>query len=131
MDQGPLVIEQIEAGAKLVDAFHRRTPLQAAFWLKESEDGQWFLHLASDQISDSNFDLAYGEVLRLLGPGPDMWLDPFQVKVTGTDDSVAKAVLAIQQKYPDRLPTRLRNRSLGGVSVDEVYIYSIPVPVPG
>jgi hypothetical protein len=129
MDQGPLVTEQMDAGAKLASEFDKRTPLQAAFWLKESGDGQWFLYLTSDQINDSNFDLAYAEVVRLLGRGPHMWLDLFQVKVTGTDDPVAKAVLAIQQKYPGRLATRLRNRLLGSVSVDEVYIYPIPVPV--
>ena len=43
MDQGPLVTEQIDAGAKLVNDFDRRTPLQAAFWLKESEVGEWYL----------------------------------------------------------------------------------------
>ena len=96
MDQGPLVIEQINAGAKLASEFAMQyKPLQAAFWLKESEDEQWFLYLASDQIDDSNFDLAYGEVLRLLGPGPHMWLDPFQVKVTGIDDPVVKDVIDI------------------------------------
>ena len=129
MDQGPLVIEQIDEGAKLASAFDKRTPLQAVFWLKESEDGEWFLYLASDQINDSNFDLAYGEVVRLLRPGSNMWLDTFQVKVTGSDDPIAKAVLAIQQKYPGKLATRLRNRMLGGVSVDEVYIYPFPVSV--
>ena len=46
--------EQIEAGAKLAGEFNRRTPLQAAFWLKESESAQWFLYLTSDQINDSN-----------------------------------------------------------------------------
>jgi hypothetical protein len=131
MDQGPLVTEQIEAGAKLARAFDQRTPLKAAFWLKESEDRQWFLYLASDRINDSNFDVAYGEVLRILGPGPNLWLDPFQVKVTGTDDPVTRAVLAIQQQYPGKPATRLRNCMLGGLGVDEVYLYPIPVPVPG
>jgi hypothetical protein len=131
MDQGPLVTEQIDAGAKLANGFDGYKPLQAAFWLKESEDGQWYLYLISDQINDSNFDLAYGEVHRLLGPGPHVWLDPFQVKVAGVDHPVAKAVITTQQTYPGRLPTRLRNRMLGGVSVDEVYIYPIPVPVSG
>ena len=130
MDQGPLVTEQIDAGAQLANEFDRRTSLQAAFWLKESEDGQWYLYLVSDRINDTNFDLAYGEVHRLLGRGPHLWLDPFQVKVAGVDDPVAKAVIEIQQKYPGRFATRLRNRMLGGVYVDEVYIYPLPLPVP-
>jgi hypothetical protein len=128
MDQGPLVTEQIDAGANLARAFDQRIPLRAAFWLKESEDGQWYLYLASDQINDSNFDVAYGEVLRILGPVAHLWLDPFQVKVTGVDDPVTKEVLAIQQRYPGKLATRLRNRMLGGLGVEEVYLYPIPIP---
>jgi hypothetical protein len=129
MDQGPLVTEQINAGAKLASEFDRRTPLQAAFWLKESEVGQWYLYLVSSQINDSNFDLAYGEVHRLVR-GPNPWLDSFQVKVAGVDEPVAKAVIEIQQKYPGSLPARLRNRMLGGLSVDDVYIYPVPVLAP-
>jgi hypothetical protein len=128
MDQGPLVTEQIDAGAKLASEFDKRTPLQVVFWLKAREDGQWLLYLASDQINDSNFDLAYGEVLRLLSPGSNMWLDPFQVKVSGTDNPLAKEVLAIEQKYGGKLAMRLRSLMLGGIYVDEVYIYPIPVP---
>jgi hypothetical protein len=131
MDQGPLVSEQIEAGARLAKEFaDTYKPLQAVFWLKESEDGQWYLYLASDQINDSNFDLAYGEVLRLVGPGSNPWLDPFQVKVTGVDDPVARAVADIQRKYPGKTATRLRNRQLGGVYIDEAYIYALPITVP-
>ncbi len=94
---------------------------------------EWFAarqSVLSHEINDTNFDVAYGEVHRLLGRGPHLWLDPFQVKVAGVNDPVAKAVIAIQQQYPAPLATRLRNRMLGGVSVAEVYIYPIPVPAP-
>lgn len=126
-----MVTEQIDAGAKLASEFDSKyKPLKAAFWLKESEDGQWFLYLVSDQIDDTNFHLAYGEVPRLLGRGPHLWLDPFQIKVAGIDDPVAKAVLEIQQKYPGRPATRLRNRMVGGLNVEEAFIYAIPIAVP-
>jgi hypothetical protein len=132
MDQGPLVTEQIDAGAKLAGKFDANyKPLKAAFWFKESDDGQWFLYLVSDQIDDTNFDLAYGEIDRLLGRGPHLWLDPFQIKVTGVDDPVAKAVLLVQQEYPGKLATRLRNRMIGGVYIEEAYVYSMPIAVPG
>jgi hypothetical protein len=130
MDQGALVAEQIDAGAALAHRFDKY-PLQAAFWLKRAEDGQWFLYLVSDQINDSNFGLAYGEVIRLLGPGPHIWLEPSQVKVRGANQPVAKAVLAIQQEYPGHFPMRLRSRMLGDLYVDEVFIYPIPVPTSG
>ena len=132
MDQSSLVTEQIDAGSKLALDFDTDyKPVKAAFWLKESLDGQWFFYLVSDQIDDTNFDLAYGEVLRLLGRVPQLGLDPFQVKVTGIDNPVAKAVMAIQLKYPSRFATRLRNLRMGGLNTDEAYIYPSPIAVPG
>ena len=130
MDQGPLVNEQIDAGRELaVELGSGYKPLQTALWLKESDSENWFLYLASDQIDDSNFDLAYGEVLRLLGPGPYLWLDPFQVKVRGVDDPLVKDVLEIQRKYPANIARRIRNRMLGGLSIEEAYLYAMPITV--
>jgi len=130
MDQGPLVNEQIDAGAKLINAFDKYKPVQAAFWVKESDDGQWYLYLASDQIDDSNFDLAYGEILRVLGAGPHLWLDPFQVKVTGVEDPMTKVVLGLMRKYPGRMPLRYPGGQLGPLNIEDAYIYPIPVPMP-
>lgn len=130
MDQGPLVTEQIEAGAKLANEFAKYAPLQAAFWLKGSEDGEWYFYLVSDQINDQNFDLAYREVIRLFGRGPHLWLDPFQVKVAGVDNDTAKDVIDIQTQYPVNIPFRLRNRRLGNTYIEEVFIYPIPTSVP-
>ena len=59
MDHGPLVSEQIDAGARFLYEFQKHLPLQSAFWLKDSEQGGWYLYLASEQITDENFDLVY------------------------------------------------------------------------
>ncbi len=61
IDQEPLVIEQIEAGKKFIEEFDKHNPVRAAFWLKVNEDSGWYLHVASDQITDKNVDVAYGE----------------------------------------------------------------------
>jgi hypothetical protein len=130
MDQGPLVSEQIEAGARFLREFQKYVPVQTAFWLKESESGEWYLYVASDRITDDNFDVAYGEVARIAGAIHDPWFDPFQIKVIGTDDPLAKGVEDLLRLYPGRRPARFRDTTLGGVSVDEVYIYPSPLPVP-
>ena len=93
MDQGPLVSEQIEAGARFLREFQKYAPIQAAFWLKDSEEGAWYLYVASDQITDENFDMAYLEVARVAGRLQDPWFDPLRVKVLGTHKPVAKAAL--------------------------------------
>src|SRR5262249_20728459 len=126
MDQGPLVSEQIDAGARFLTEFQKYVPVQVAFWLKDSEEGVWYLYVASDQITDDNFDLAYGEVARLAGALRDPWFDPFRVKVIGADDPLAKAALEAQQRY--RTPVHLYGEMFGGVSAEEVYIYPSPLP---
>jgi hypothetical protein len=130
MDKSPLVTEQIDAGEWLVREFSKRIPVQAAFWLRERDSGDWYLYLGSDQINDSNFDHAYGEVLRVVAPQQSLWVDPFQVKVIALDAPVAKAALDVMRKYSGKAPTRYHGRHFGGLSVDEVYIYPLPLPAP-
>src|SRR4051794_33297976 len=122
MDQGALVMPQIEAGVRLVNDFDKYAPVRAAFWLKARDEGVWYLYLASDRIDDSNFDVAYGEVLRLTGKNPTPWLDPFQVKVISADDRLVRDVLAVLARYPGKFPTRYQGRDLGGIPVEEAYI---------
>lgn len=130
MDQGPLVTEMIEAGGNLVREFDRYAPLQAAFWWKDAETGEWFLQLASDRIDDTGVRDAYGEVNRLLGPGPHLWLTPFQVRVTGMTDRRAQAVAELVRKYPVLFPGRIRAPLAGNAPVADGYAYVLPAPVP-
>jgi hypothetical protein len=123
MDQSSLVTEQIDAGSQLAKEFNEYAKLRAAFWVKESDTGHWYFYLVSDQIDDSNFDLAYGELVRIEGKHRNEWIDPFQVKVAGVDDSVARAVLKIQQELSSTVPTRLRQIRLGDLFVDELCLY--------
>jgi hypothetical protein len=124
MDQGSLVTEQIDAGSRLIDEFDKYAKIRVAFWVKESETGHWYLYLVSDKINDTNFDLAYGEVFRIVGKERQEWLDPFEVKVAGVDDAVAQAVMKIQQESPTQSAVRLRNLKLADLAVDELYLYS-------
>ena len=129
MDQGPLVTEQIDAGARFLAEFQKYLPVQSAFWLKDSDEGTWNLYVASDQITDDNFDVAYGEVVRIAGQLKDPWFDPFQVKLIGANDPLAQAARELRQRYPGRTSTRFHGKLFGGVSVEEVYLYPAPIPV--
>lgn len=130
MDQGPLVTEQIDAGAELVRQFEQYKPVKAAFWLKASEDARPYLYVASDEIDETNFVLAYGEVVRLLNRMRNPYLDFFRVKVIRGDDPLAQAAVEYHQRFPGRMATRIRESSFGGVFADEAYIYPSPVPAP-
>jgi hypothetical protein len=125
-----MVSEQIEAGARFLREFEKYAPVQSAFWLKDSEAGTWWLYVASDQITDDNFDLAYGEVVRITGVLRDPWFDVLQVKVLGQDHALAKAALELQQRYPSRTPIHLHGKTVGGVTLDEVHVYPSPLAAP-
>jgi hypothetical protein len=127
MDQGSLVIEETDAGAELVRQLNQYTPVKAAFWLKESEEGRWYLYIASDQIDDKNLRRAYGEVLRLANQIPSPYLDAFQVKLVPASDPLAQAALSIHRRYPGNLATRFGGTNFGGMGVEGVYIYPASV----
>ena len=92
MDQGSLVREQIDAGATFLHEFDKVAHVVLAFWLKESEDGRWVLYVAPCGVNDANFDVAYGEVLRIAGEMKDPNLDVFQIRLLRRDDPLLKAV---------------------------------------
>jgi hypothetical protein len=123
MDQEPLVIEQIDAGRRFLDEFEKSYPVRSAFWVKASEDSDWYLHIASDRINDHNFDVAYGEVLRLAGDLQDPNFDPFRVKLIRGDDPLARAASEIYRRHPAKVPTWSNGKNIGGMSVERVYIY--------
>ncbi len=130
MDQGPLVTEQIDAAARFLGEFQKCYPVQAAFWVKDSDDGNWRLFVASDQITDDNFDVAYGEVGRVACDLNDPCFDMFQVKVVGVDDPLAQVALAIRRRYPGRSPTWFNGNTFNGLGVEQAYVYPSPLPVP-
>jgi hypothetical protein len=123
MDTSPLVIEQIDAGAELIRRFQEYMPVDAAFWLNPSEEGAWALYIACPRMDVANFDLGFVEVLRLVQEMHTPYIDPFQVRLIGSGDPLAKAALDINQEFPGPIPTRLRGKSFGGLPVEEVYIY--------
>jgi hypothetical protein len=128
MDRGPLVIDEIDAGAELAREFDKYEPVKVAFWLKASDEVHRYLYIASERIGDSNSDLAYGEVLRLANKMQSLYLDPFRVKVISAEDPLAKAAVEINKRFPGRMATRFGGESFGGISVDDVYIYPSPLP---
>lgn len=128
MDQGPLVMEEIEAGADLVREFDNHEPVKAAFWLKANDEQNRFLYIASDGISAANLDVAYGEILRVVAQQQSPYLDPFRVKLIGTNHPLAQAAMDVHQRFPGRMATRQGGGTFGGESVDDVYIYPLPLP---
>lgn len=130
MDQGSLVTELIDAGAKFLAEFQKYTPVRAAFWTKEVQDypTDWYLYLAADRFAGGdNFD-GYGEVVRLSQRWrDDPNFDGQQVNLVGTDHSFARDVLKLLDRYPGPIPIRRGEMTLGGESVAGLYVYPRPL----
>ncbi len=140
MDQDTVVNEQIESGQQLIDALVRTGfPIRIAFWAKPTDEGKWFLYLASPQVDEKGPTTAYRQIHQIMRSLPGLWIDPFEVRVVGLGDSLAQAALTVTKpRVPDSpfaVPqphtgmTRVTEASLGGVSIDGALIYPPPQPV--
>lgn len=123
MAQESLVRGEIDAGARFAQAFNQYLPIRVAFWLKTGDSGLHYLYIASDQINDRNFDVAYGEVMRIASQMPSIDFDAFRVKVINAANPLARAAEAINDQYPAPLGTRVGGQMFGGTSIDSGYIY--------
>ena len=136
MGQDALVMGELDGGRELVERLTRAGfDVSLAFWLKETDAGQWYLYLSSPVFDDKGPAVAYRIVMPIVEGMPELGIDPFSIKVVGVNDSIATAARAvIKPRIPDspfavKNPkpyagmTRFAGATLGGVSIDGAYIY--------
>jgi hypothetical protein len=126
MDQATLVDNQIDDVPKLIDRLRRDNfDVKAAFWLYTSEAEQWFLYLVSDAVDRVGTTEAYKIVYRSMRQLTDLWINPFEVKLVGPDDPIAKAVMDFRATARVPLPLPVRGSYLGKIYIENAYIYYI------
>ena len=123
MGQESLVNEQIDAGKEFIREFSEYVSVAAAFWINPADSEDWFLYVASADINDDNFDVAYGEVLRRVGTNKNQWLDAFQVKLLNSADPLAAKIIEIRDRYPLKTATRYNGSSIAGMAIGGAFIY--------
>jgi hypothetical protein len=136
MDNDTMVSEQTESGERLIEALAKDGfDVLVAFWAKPTEEGKWFLYLASAMVDDKGPAAAYRLVHGILRKMPDLWIDPLEIRVVGLNDSLTEAALAATKPVVPHSPFAVRNAkahpgmtrfggsTLGGVSIDGAYIY--------
>ena len=111
--------------------------MRVAFWAKPTEDGKWFLYLASPIVDRKGRPRPTAKSFRIMRTMPDLWIDPLEIRVVGVDDSFAQAGLerdpgeVRRSPFADRDPKtfpgmiRFDGATLGGVSLDGAYIYPL------
>jgi hypothetical protein len=124
MDTASLVEKQIDDGRQLIDLLAAKGfEVNAACWLKTGDEGRWFLYIVSRAVDEKGPTPAYGEVARAFQSIPDSWVSMFQVKLIGATSPIAKDVLAIRERHSGMIPPHYRSSLIGGMSVDDIYIY--------
>ena len=124
---------QITEGQTLIDRLtHEGISVMAAAWVKESESGDWYLYLATPLVTEGGGKRpAYHRVNAVIREmqKEGFGMDPFEKKVVGPHDSIAKDMIANRGGRPGGPPTPFRGSRLGELYVDEAYIYP-PLPNP-
>jgi hypothetical protein len=125
MDQGTLVELQIDGGKALVESL-RDTGFDVTVggWTKSSEEGDWYLYIASMNVDDRGRADAYRTVYTVIKANPQFGIDPFEVKLVGRQNPIATDLLDIRGAGVARIATRSRRPKLGHMSVEETYVYA-------
>jgi hypothetical protein len=116
---------QIDGGKALVESL-RQTGFDVTVsgWTKSSEEGDWSLYIASKDVDVRGLADAYRTVYTAIKANPEFGIDPFEVKLVGPQNPIAKGLLDIRGAGVSPVATRSRQPRLGGMSVEETYVYA-------
>ena len=91
----------------------------------------WFLYIVSKAVDEQGLPKAYRLLNDVVWKIPDLWISPFDIKLIGVDNPIAKDVLDALRRfssYSSNVPNRYGGPRLGSVHIDEAYLYP-PTPV--
>jgi hypothetical protein len=132
MDTDTLVEDLIDDGGKLVKELLRQGfEVTAAFWLKASEDDQWYFYVVSPVVDTEGLAQAYRRLHAVARAMPRPFgIDPLGIKLIAPANPMAQDILAIHQRAPGprAYPIRWSGKRLGNVSIDGAYLYPPPAP---
>lgn len=122
MDQETLVKDQVEDGKKIINQLiHDGFDVSAAAWIRRNEPAKWYLYVVSKIVDQGGQLAAYQALNESIQELPDLWIDPFRIRLIATTDPIAVDLLKHLQEYPKG--RRYWGPRLGNASIDEAYIY--------
>lgn len=121
MDTATLVREQIDEGERFVQHLGQSGfDVVVAFWVLTSEDGRWFLYIASHLVDTDGLAAAFRRVYSELARSQVRWVSRSDIKLIGSQHPIAVDAIAHRRS---RLPTVYGGRQLGNMIIEEAYIY--------
>ncbi len=127
MDQEALVGDNFSSGRMLLERLAAEGfDVIAGAWVRESrENGEapWFFYVASKEVDDRGLIEAHRRFSIIMAMLPDLWIDPFGVKLVGTDDPVTRDLLKVRSQLTGTRPQRIYQGSLGDRPIMDAYVY--------
>jgi hypothetical protein len=116
-----LANDRVDDGKQFIDELEQtRFDVGAAFWVLTSEEGLWFLYIASPVVDTDGLSAAFRRVYSALARSQVRWISRSDIKLIGNNNPIAKDVVAYRN---NRLITRFHGRRLGNLTVEEAVIY--------
>ena len=107
------------------------TRKSAVFWPVRVEKHEWkrgVHYVGEDGATRSAYRRVNMVIREMQKEG--FAIDPFEIKLIGPHDPMARDMLTEGGSRLARTPTRFRGNRLGELTVEEAYIYAPPVPTP-
>jgi len=126
MDTITLVENQIDSGRRLLTQLTKEGfVVRAACWVKPFDVDRWTLYIATPAVDEKGTLEAYRKlnpVLRSMGDG---WLTNSDVTLVNGEHPIVKDALDILRRFPHKTPIRSPHSLLGGIGVEELYVYPL------
>ena len=121
MDTATLVDHRIDDGNRFIDELRQSNfDVSAAFWALTSEEGLWYLYIASPVVDTDGLSAAFRKVYSVLAQSQVRWVSRSDIKLIGNDNPIAKDAIAYRA---EKLRTIFHGRMLGNLTVEEAVIY--------
>jgi hypothetical protein len=131
VDSVALVEKHIDDGRRFIELLGlKEIDVTAAAWVKTSEEGIWFLYLATEEVDKKGLSSAYREIYGVLrAEMPDASFSTSEVKLIGKAHPITRDILATRGDRVPNAPIRFGGSMLGGLGIEEAYIYTSYVPL--
>ena len=124
MDRTTLVDKQCVDGQRLIEILVKNEfDVQAAAWIKTSDDAGWCLYIASSTVDTKGSFSAYLEIQSVIQKMPKTSIGPLDVKLLSATHVLVADIERIYQRFPAPLQTHFGGSELGKMNIEDALIY--------
>lgn len=122
-----LTVTDIDFGRALWQALrrNRKFPANGVLWLFQSESGEWHLLIATPRVDEVGPRKAYAELSDITRRMPADSEQLLRIEVISPRGPFYQALRSVFGKTASVEGARLGNTQIGGMYIDDAYLYEI------